>query len=136
MSHNTLETGGLIIATVAVLLVIMMAYEIEESSVDGLSQVTHEWSTGEGMKVAGSFHILNKEEDFGSFSVNTVNDMMINQDGYCRVNMPGFGTSQPLRYEALDQCHRTHRPVRTLFRIDFDDGDSTVQTLEVGGRQP
>jgi len=135
MTHNTLETGGLIIATMAVLMVILMAYAIEESSVEGLSQVTREWSMGEGMKVAGSFKMLNRGEDFAVSTPEEHNSIRIKENRYCRVNIAGFRSQQLLRYESLDQCRRTHRPVRTLLRINVQ-GDSGVHSLEVGGKQP
>ncbi|MBC5792994.1 MAG: hypothetical protein H8Z69_03030 [Nanohaloarchaea archaeon] len=126
--------GGMVLFTA----VLILAIQFQVSLMEGISEVSGTWVTGEGSKAAASFHIASQGERLGKLRQAQVNTMGGSAYSGCTASFPGLEDSEPLRYnwEALNYCGDLNPEVVRLdlpLRIDVGEGQSDFRILQIGG---
>ena len=127
------EHFEMIAAMIIIGAIVVLAIKVQLSTIEGLGEVSQEWNKGENYKMAGIVHIMNQDE-FNSLGLEDFRDRIQKEDGYCRIDEPNFGSSEPLRFRVFGEgCANVHEGVRApiYFR---KTGENEAKLLSVGGR--
>ncbi len=126
--------GGMILFTA----VLILAIQFQVSLMEGLSDVSGAWVTGEGFKAAASFHIASQHERLGEVRRDQINSMGSTVSVGCAANFPGLRNEDSFRYkwEQYNICGDLNPKVVRLdipLRITKTNGGSNIRIIQIGG---
>ncbi|QGA80830.1 hypothetical protein [Candidatus Nanohalobium constans] len=68
MELNPIDSSHMLIATIFLLTLVTIHYQFSLNNIEGLGEVTTQWTRGEGLKSATMFKISNQDGELGSIS--------------------------------------------------------------------